>query len=84
MKEPHTADGITVLRKIVVAQRLGVSVWTLDRWVKSGQFPKPIYLTPGSPAVWRVRDIEAFLEKRKASRRIRPASRGQLKQNASA
>lgn len=75
---PPTVEPI-VLRRAAVAQRLGISGWTLTRWVRLGQFPRPIYLTSGSPAVWRVRDIEAFLEKRRVARRAKPVPRGALK-----
>ena len=79
--EDHTKTKL-VVRKAEVARLLGVSSWTLNRWVKTNQFPRSIYLTPGSPAVWRVCDVEAFLEKRRVARRAKPAKRGQLKQAA--
>lgn len=66
----------TLLRKVQVAQRLGVSTWSIDRWIRNGTFPKPIYLAPGTPARWRVRDVEAFIDKKKVSRRPRPKLRG--------
>jgi predicted DNA-binding transcriptional regulator AlpA len=74
--ELHPDDSITLLRKGDIARRLGVTIWTLDRWVRANQFPKPIYLQPGSPARWRARDIEAFIEKRRVTRRPRPKLRG--------
>ncbi len=77
-----TNDDVVLLRKAEVARRLGVTVWTIDRWAKSGLFPKPIYLMPGSPARWRFRDIEAFIDKRKMARRVKPSPRGMLKQGA--
>lgn len=81
--EDHTQTKL-VVRKTEVARLLGVSSWTLNRWVKTNQFPRPIYLTPGSPAVWRIRDVEAFLEKRRVARRAKPSMRGHLKQTAGA
>ena len=70
-----------MLRKIEVARRLRISVYSLDRWVKDHKFPPPIYLQPGSPATWRARDVEAFIEKRRVARRVQPKVRGMLKQN---
>jgi predicted DNA-binding transcriptional regulator AlpA len=75
---PFTDISLIRLAELVV--QLGVSSWTLGRWVKAGIFPPPIYLTPKSPAVWRVRDITAFIEKRRRSRRAKPLLRGALKQ----
>ena len=71
---------VTVLRKSEVAAQLGVTVWTVDNWVKRGTFPAPIYLQPGSPASWRVKDIEAYLEKCKRARRPKRSARGAVKQ----
>jgi predicted DNA-binding transcriptional regulator AlpA len=72
---------IALIRKVDVAKALSVSTWTIDRWCREAVFPPPLYITPQSPAVWRIRDIEAFLEKRRRSRRKRPTERGQLKQH---
>lgn len=71
---------ITLLRKTEVAKLLGVSTFTLTHWLDIGQFPKPIFLQSGSPARWRLSDINAFMEKRRISRRPRPPLRGALKQ----
>jgi predicted DNA-binding transcriptional regulator AlpA len=69
----------SLLRKKVLADALNVSEWTIDRWVKTQQFPSPFYATAESPATWFWRDIEAWIAKRKRSRRPRPAPRGQLR-----
>jgi predicted DNA-binding transcriptional regulator AlpA len=82
MDKQTQTDAPLVLRKSVVAQRLGTTIWTLDRWVKAGKFPPPLFMQDGTPAVWRLRDIEAFLDKRRRSRRVRPEPRGSLKQFA--
>lgn len=74
-------DEITLLRKAQVARQLGVSICTINRWLKANQFVKPVYLQPGSPARWRASDIAAFIEKRRASRRPRPKPRGMLRPN---
>jgi predicted DNA-binding transcriptional regulator AlpA len=70
----------TLARLAVVAARLDVHPSTVVRWVSENKFPPPIYLQPGSPARWRVRDVEAFIEKRRASRRPRPKLRGALRE----
>ena len=59
-----------------VASRLDIPACTLRRWCKAGLFPKPIFLTPGSPAKWRARDVEAFIEKRALARRPKPTLHG--------
>jgi predicted DNA-binding transcriptional regulator AlpA len=69
-----------VLRKAAVAQLMNTTIWTIDRWVRCGQFPKPFFMVPGSPAVWRRSDLDAHIEKRRASRRPKPPIRGNLKQ----
>jgi predicted DNA-binding transcriptional regulator AlpA len=73
-----------LLRKAEVAEKLNVSVWTLDRWLKAGTFPAPIYLMPESPAQWRLRDIEAFIEKRKLARRMKRKPRGAVRHHGEA
>lgn len=73
-------DSSTLLSKGQVAARLGIAKYTIDRWVKAGQFPKPIFLQVQSHAKWRTRDIDAFIEKRRASRRPRPKLRGALRE----
>jgi predicted DNA-binding transcriptional regulator AlpA len=75
-------NNIRLIRKAELAAELGVAIWTIDRWVRAGTFPKPIYLTDGAPARWRMRDVEAFLAKRQVSRRRVPAHRGALMRDA--
>jgi predicted DNA-binding transcriptional regulator AlpA len=63
---------VSVLRRAEVCEALNVSVWTLDRWIRKGDFPAPIFLTAtSSVAVWRLRDIENFLDKRRRARRVK-------------
>jgi len=69
---------LTLIRKKALADELGIGTWTLDRWVKQGKFPPPIYPTDTSPACWRVKDIAAWIEKRRAKRRKAPTTRGKL------
>jgi predicted DNA-binding transcriptional regulator AlpA len=71
---------LTLIRKAPLARELGVSTYTIERWVKQGLFPKPIHVMDGSPATWRLRDVEAWLEKRRGRRRQPPPRRGNLKQ----
>ena len=67
---------LKLLRKAQVAAQLGVSVDTINRWMRADLFVRPIYLTPEAPARWRESDIAAFIEKRRQSRRPRPKLRG--------
>jgi predicted DNA-binding transcriptional regulator AlpA len=70
---------VTLLRRAEVVEALNVSVWTLDRWIRQGLFPAPLFLTPTSNvAVWRLRDVENFLEKRRRARRVK-RRRGMLR-----
>lgn len=48
-----------LLTKRQACERLGVSRWTLQRWVKSGQAPAPVENIPGWPR-WREDDIDDF------------------------
>lgn len=73
-------DTITLLRKTALAAKLGCSIYTIDTWVRQGTFPKPIYTSPGAPARWRMRDIEAWLQKRSVARRKIHERRMNLKQ----
>jgi len=46
------------LRMPEICQRYGVSVPSVHRWVKSGQFPAPKKISRCS--VWNIKDLEAF------------------------
>ena len=59
---------IDLIKKRDLAKRLAVSPWTIDEWVRKGKFPPPIYVMPGAPARWRVKDVEAWLAKCRRSR----------------
>jgi predicted DNA-binding transcriptional regulator AlpA len=72
----ETSSPLRLIRKKALARELGCSFWTIDRWVASGQFPRPIYPTDNSPAMWRVRDVETWLAKRSVARRRSHGWRG--------
>jgi predicted DNA-binding transcriptional regulator AlpA len=61
-----------------LARELDVSTWTILRWVKRGQFPRPVYLTDTSPPRWPLRTVEAFLLKR-STKRHRPVHQGAVR-----
>lgn len=65
-----------LMRKAEVAQALGISIWTVERWLKAGQFPKPIFVSDGAPARWRTRDVELWIEQKRRTRRRRAAHPG--------
>jgi predicted DNA-binding transcriptional regulator AlpA len=48
-----------------VAELLDISVRTLYRKVASGDFPKPVRIGKGTTR-WRMRDIESFLNRKRA------------------
>jgi predicted DNA-binding transcriptional regulator AlpA len=63
---------IALLRRTQVCEALGISTWTLDRWIKASEFPSPIFLTADSNiGMWRLRDVEAFIDKRRRARRVK-------------
>jgi predicted DNA-binding transcriptional regulator AlpA len=73
---PHAAT-IAVLRKSQVCAALAVSTWTLDRWIRQGLFPPPLFLTPSSNVgVWKLGVVADFLEKRRRARRVKPKPKG--------
>ena len=53
----------TLLRRIEVIKRLGISKSTLTRWVASGLFPPPVQIGPRAVG-WYAHDLEAFLASR--------------------
>jgi predicted DNA-binding transcriptional regulator AlpA len=54
-------DQITLLDRHQVAARLGIGLWTLNRWVQAGILPRPLKLTDSSYR-WRASDIAAWLD----------------------
>jgi predicted DNA-binding transcriptional regulator AlpA len=62
-----------------LARELAVSPRTIRRWISEGRFPRPILVSPGGPARWRVGQIEDWLDRQQVRRRRRPAYQGVLK-----
>lgn len=56
-----------LLRREELAKLLGVSLSTINRWVKAGKFPKPIKLGH-RVVVWLSCDVEDFLMKQKENK----------------
>lgn len=54
---------MTYLKDAQVAERFGVHTATIHRWVKSGTFPRPVRLSPGSTR-WREADLTAWERER--------------------
>ncbi len=52
------------LRPKAVADRLGIKLVTLKKWVAQGRFPKPIKLAE-RVAVWEDVDVENWLNAKK-------------------
>ncbi|QPC43879.1 AlpA family phage regulatory protein [Kaustia mangrovi] len=65
MRRERFTDPIELMRLAELAEKLGVSEWTIRRWVKAGHFPKPIELSEQTKA-WRRRDVERWLHERSA------------------
>jgi predicted DNA-binding transcriptional regulator AlpA len=79
-KEPDEVSEIALVSARTLAKEIEFSVETINDWVRRGIFPKPIVAMPGSPRRWRLRDVEAWIEKRKRARNTKPAARGRLRQ----
>jgi predicted DNA-binding transcriptional regulator AlpA len=56
-------EPLELIRKKPLTERLKVSGWTLNRWIKTGNFPSPIWLSETVPA-WRVSDVGGWLRAR--------------------
>jgi len=69
-KQPTDASvGIELIDKRTVCDRLKLSEWTLQRKIKAGTFPPPIWLGATSPR-WRLSEVEAW--QNDPARRQRP------------
>ena len=75
--ETQTAEIRALLNRRDAAVFLGVSVYTLDRVVKTGNL-KPITVTRNGPFMFRVRDLNDFIEQRARARRPKPQLRGNV------
>jgi predicted DNA-binding transcriptional regulator AlpA len=49
-------DDIRLLSFGDVCDLLNVSAYTLNKWIRQGVFPQPIYMTPTSPRQFRYRE----------------------------
>ena len=54
---------VRLMRIREIAELLGISTITLHRWYKSGAFPEPVRLSPGSIA-WRSDTVEDWIANR--------------------
>ena len=64
-----TSPSNRLLRVSEVAKLLGVSTSTLYKWVKQGQFPRPIMLGPMKPKQrqtkrWVLSEVEEWVNER--------------------
>ena len=71
---------LTLIWEPELCRQLGRCKATLDRWVRQSRFPPPINVN-GQSKAWRVRDIEAWLNKLARSRK-RIKRRGSLMQGS--
>lgn len=67
--KPKQTDRITLLTREQLAEKLGISTWTVWSWVKKGILPKPIPLGPAKMHRWRAIDIEIWLDRSKKARK---------------
>lgn len=67
--EVNTKNDIALVTKTALCERLQISPWTLQRKIKAGQFPKPIWVGSATPR-WRLAEVLAW--ERDPERRERP------------
>ena len=79
VSSPPPQSPLQLVRLSELAREIGVGPWTIRKWVKAGKFPAPIFINDAGSARWRVRDIDAWLEKQKRKRRRAPAPQGAVK-----
>ena len=61
--EPGTADACeSLLRPCDVARTLNIGKRTLERWLSSGQFPRPDIKAGKKISLWRPRTVQAWIE----------------------
>lgn len=70
---------VMLLNRTQVAQVLGISVHTLDDWVKKSKFPRPLALSPGHAKKWRLIDVEIWLQRKLKKPAEKPTPRGAVK-----
>ena len=59
-EQTHTSAALVLLRRPEVTRRIGLSRSSLYAHMKSGTFPKPVYLTPTTPA-WVEAEIDGWI-----------------------
>ena len=65
------------LRAKTAAAFLSIGISTLFRWVQEGKLPKPIRLSTRC-SVWKISDLEKFLEQQSAKDQPNKMDRGQI------
>jgi predicted DNA-binding transcriptional regulator AlpA len=80
-ERPDPLAAVRMISWTETCEALNISSWTLARWIATGQFPRPLQLTPTSPRMFRVRAIAAHLNKRERARLNRREPRGAVKNN---
>lgn len=82
-RRPVPADSLeaasTLLDRNKVADKLGVTPWTLNSWIKSGRFPKPELRITESAHRWRLSTVLQWIERTMREPHKAPRLRGQAK-----
>lgn len=68
----HASPALALLRRPEVTRRTGLSRSTLYARMKAGTFPKPVYLTPTTPA-WVASEVDGWIASLVAERDTRQA-----------
>ena len=61
-------EDLELAREAEVCKLCDIHPCTLQVWIDHHGFPKPIYVTPGSPKRFRLAEIRRWLDKRAAKR----------------
>ena len=68
MSDTSPTSSIQLVWLPELAEALGRSRYTIERWCRERKFPAPIKLTDQGCA-WRVRDVEAWLDRMSRQRK---------------
>lgn len=77
IEQAHVSPPLTLLRRPEVSRRTGLARTTLYNRLKVGTFPKPVYLTPTTPA-WVEEEVAGWIARLVTERDTRQAQAAQV------
>jgi predicted DNA-binding transcriptional regulator AlpA len=72
-------DDVRLLDLHAVADLVGRSPCTVEQWIREGNFPRPLQMTPGTKRQWTTGTIRDHITKRARSHYVKKTPRGLLK-----